>query len=425
MTTTMQPHAGESHSGAHPKGKAAPTAPRLGVLVAVTSLGPLALNMIVPAMPELQRVFNANYGIVQLALTLFLFTNAVTPLVGGPLSDRFGRRAVLLSGIIIFQAGTLVAALAPDIWTLLLGRIGQAIGGSIGLAIARAVIIDVYKGDKAGSMMGYVLAMMVIMPMLGTPLGGFLVDYVHWRSIMLVLLIAGAFIWFIAYRGLFETNPVARPIPSIGSMLEDYRLLLFGTPDFRRYAIIAALTLSTFFAFLAGAPYVMETLFGLSPSAYGLYFALMSLAHIAGNFSSGRFAVAVGGNRMMWLGLTSCLVGVSWLVTLSALGFLTPFSMFAGMVFISLGNGLTMPNAAAAAVAAAPGMAGTASGLASAVQLSLAALATIVVGAAQSGAETALPTVSVMASLVLAAVITHTLGQLARQRLRVADAAAE
>ncbi len=400
-------------------------APPLIVLVAITSLGPLALNMLVPAMPAMQRAFGVDYGVVQLTLTLYLFTTAVAPLIAGPMSDRFGRRPILLVGCAIYIFGSILCGIAPDIWTLIAGRIGQAIGGSIALSITRAIVVDVYRGDKAASVMGYVIAIMVVVPMIGTPVGGVMVEHVHWRAALALLFFYGLITGALVLFALNETNKNPRPLPSALSLLGDYKTLLVDNSAFRVYALISACVLSIFFSFVAGSPYVVERLFGMSPTEYGLFFVVAAVTHVFGNLASGRFSEKLGGDTMIWIGLILSLIGTFSMVALDAAGVLGPVGLFGAMALVSFANGLSNPNASASAVASAREMAGTASGLSSTVQLGVASVATVIVGLTQGGAATAMPTVAVMAALSLIALVVHAVGRPARQDLRARQAAEE
>ena len=161
---------------------AAPPRPSFAILVAISAIGPLALNMMIPSMPGLEKTFAVPYGTVQLTLTLYLIGMAVCQLIYGPASDKFGRRPLLLAGLSLFFIASVLAAIAPTIETLIAARLIQAIGGSAGIVLARAMVRDVFTREQSASMISYITMAFVVAPMVAPVLGGFLEQYASWRS---------------------------------------------------------------------------------------------------------------------------------------------------------------------------------------------------------------------------------------------------
>ena len=155
--------------------------PSFAILVAISAIGPLALNLFIPSMPGLEKTFAVPYGTVQLTLTLYLIGMAVCQLIYGPASDKFGRRPMLLAGLSLFFIASVLAAIAPTIETLIAARLIQAIGGSAGIVLARAMVRDVFTREKSASMISYITMAFVVAPMIAPVLGGFLEQYASWR----------------------------------------------------------------------------------------------------------------------------------------------------------------------------------------------------------------------------------------------------
>ena len=381
-----------------------PVKPPLSILVAVTMIGPLALNAFLPSMPGVQAVFDADFGTVQLTLTLYLVGVAFGQLAYGPLSDRFGRRPVLLIGLSIFVAGTIGAAVAPGIWWLIAARVLQAIGACSGLVISRAIVRDTHDRDQTASVIAYITMAMVVAPMLAPALGGLLDTWFGWRAAFLFVAVFGAAILAAAAFRLEETNFDRQSLPGVTGMLISYRSLLASTA-FRGYMLQSSFSLAVFFAFLGGAPYVMMNILGRSTAEYGLYFMLVSVGYALGNFAAGRLSTRLGADRMILAGTLIAAAGAALLIGVVLVGWLSPIALFGLQGLIGLGNGLSLPNSMAAAVSVNPRIAGAAAGLSGFAQMGLGAAATLLVG--HLLAQTALPLVLFMFAASVIAVVIH------------------
>ena len=223
------------------------------MLVAVSATGPLALNIFMPSMPGLPAVFDTDYGTVQLTLGLYLVGLAVGQLAYGPLSDRFGRRPLLLGGLGLYLGGTLLSCLAVSIEMLIVGRIIQAVGGCAGLVLGRAIVRDMFDRERSASVISYITAAMVMAPMVAPLIGGYLDDWVGWRATFVFVGAFGLVVTLFAVLLLHESNRSPVPLPGLyGFVASDGELL--RSPVFRGYAIVTTLAGAGFFAFLGGAP---------------------------------------------------------------------------------------------------------------------------------------------------------------------------
>lgn len=384
--------------------------PPLGILIAVTALGPLALNIFMPSMPGMQAVFNTDMATIQFTLSLYLFGVAISQLFMGPLSDRFGRRPVLLWGIVLFLLGTLLCAFAGTIGELIFGRVIQAVGGCAGLVLGRAIVRDTYGREESASMIGYITMAMVVAPMVAPTLGGLTDDLLGWQASFYLVFLVGvvvlAFTWRLLVETHFDRSVVAGPLSMIrgfGSLLKD--------AAFAGYAINISFTTAVFFSFLAGAPFIMIEIMGRPPSEYGLYFLLNGAAYMTGNYLSGRLSKSVGTERMVFAGSVIALLGVALLTGFALSGAMNPIMLFGPVMLVGLANGLSLPNATAAAISIRPELAGTASGLTGFLQMMVGALASFIVGQVQT--DSALPMVVVMTAAAIIAFLGYLLARAA------------
>jgi DHA1 family bicyclomycin/chloramphenicol resistance-like MFS transporter len=358
------------------------TSALMALLAAITALAPFSLQIFLPALPAIQASFAVAPGVVQLALSLSILANAVANLAYGPISDRFGRRPVLLVGLAAFIAGSLGCALAPSIELLVVARIVQSIGGAAGMVLARAIVRDLYDRERSASIIAYLTMAMVVAPMLAPTIGAVLIDVASWRAIFyLVTGIGVALTWPIVVT-LAETRPpqagrLGGPFAGAGALL---RSGLFWS-----YVLQSTFGICVFFAFIAGAPYFMINVLGRSATEYGLWFILVSAAFMAGNLVAGRYSPRIGLDRMVLTGSLLAVAGAGLALALLLGGAWTPLALFGPMMAVGLGNGFAVPNAQAGALSVNALLAGTASGIAGFSQMFVAAVVSQAVGMLQNG----------------------------------------
>ncbi len=337
---------------------APPSRGLLLLLVGVTAAAPVSLQMFMPALPALHRDFAAAPGTVQLTLSLAILANAFATLAYGPLSDRLGRRPVLLAGLALFLAGSLGAWLAPTIGWLIAFRILQAAGACSGMVLARAILRDLYEAHAAARAIAYLTVAMVAAPMVSPALGALLVEASGWRAVFAATAVAAAIL-------LAWSAGAAR---------------LLRRPLFLGYLLQSGFAVATFFAFLGGAPYFMVDVLGRSPTDYGLWFVLVSGAFMGGNLVSGRIVARVGINRLVVAGSLASVIGTGIGLALLGAGQWSAPVLFGSMAVAAVGNGLSLPNAMAGAMSIDSRLAGTASGVLGFAQMLLSAVASQWVG---------------------------------------------
>lgn len=343
---------------------------RLALLVGVTAPAPFALNLFLPSMPGVAVALAADYATVQLTLSLFLAGFAVAQLVYGPLSDRFGRRPILLFGLVLYFVGSVICLMAPTIEILVFGRVVQAVGGGAGMVLSRAIIRDLYDREQAASMMAYVVMAMAVALMFSPATGGYLDVWFGWRAGFAVTAVVGLGLAIAVALTLAETRAPGPQASGVMRVIMDGASLL-GLRSFLGYACQVSCTSCVFFAFLGGAPYVTVTLLGRPPDEYGLYFMIIAIGYIVGNFCSGRISRRIGLDNMVAFGTSASIAGSVVMGVVIWLDALSPLTLFGAMAIFTFGNGLAVPNGMAGAVSVDPNRAGAASGLVGFMQMAV------------------------------------------------------
>jgi DHA1 family bicyclomycin/chloramphenicol resistance-like MFS transporter len=383
--------------------------PTLAILIAITMVGQVALNIILPSLAGLTRTFDASYATVTLTLTLFLVGMAVAQLAYGVLSDRYGRRPIVLGGLVVFNIGTLVCLASPTIEVLIFGRVVQAVGGCAGMVMGRAMVRDIYDADRAAAMIAYLTMAVVVAPTLAPLIGGYLNVWYGWRASFVFVLIVGLLTTGLALAWAHETLPAARhrDIKFFG-MFRAFAALL-RNPLFNGYAFQVGFNTAAYFAFLSGSPRVLIDFMGGSPEQLGVYFVAVSMLYIGGNFGTARLSRRFGAANMVTTGTLIALSGALALVLVEISVGLSPLSFFGLMSVIGLGNGFCISAGMAGAISADPSRIGAASGLAGSMQLGFSAVATYLVGLML--VDTALPLVGLMLACSVLAVAFPMLGR--------------
>jgi len=377
------------------------TPPHVVTLVAIAGIGALSMNIFLPALPAMASYFDVDYALIQLAISAYLAVVAVLQIIIGPLSDRFGRRPVLLGGLSIFVLATLGCILAPNVETLLGFRMLQAAVAS-GIVLSRAIVRDMVPPEKAASMIGYVTMGMSIMPMIGPAFGGVLNDAFGWQSSFIMLGLAGLLVLWLIYADLGETN--RHKSANFGAQFRAYPDLI-RSRRFWGYALTAGFASGAFFSFLGGAPFISKQILGLSATEMGGYFSIVAFGYMVGNFISGRFSQRAGINRMMALGSGVATLGALISLLLFEIGLLHPLSLFGPMFFVGIGNGMTLPNASAGIVSVRPHLAGSASGLSGALTIGSGAALSAFVGMLLTPETGAFPLFALMVTVSLLAIL--------------------
>ena len=377
------------------------TPPKIVTLILLAGLSALTMNIFLPSLPGMAAYFGVPYGVMQQSVALYLALSAALQVVIGPISDRYGRRNVLIGSLILFLLATLGTLFAPNATVFLIFRMGQAVIAS-GMALSRAVVRDMVADAEAASMIGYVTMGMSLVPMIGPVIGGVLDDLYGWQANFALLLGLGIAVLALVWADLGETATRRNVI--LRDQSRTYPTL-FASRRFWGYTLSAAFASGCFFAYLGGAPYVGDKVFGLSSTHVGVLFALTAIGYAAGNFFAGRFSVRIGMNRMILIGCIVTSVGLAALALLTLAGLSGPTMFFGLTVFMGLGNGICLPNANAGMLSVRPDLAGTASGLGGAILIGGGAALAAFAGVLLGPGATEMPLILLMLASSLASVV--------------------
>jgi DHA1 family bicyclomycin/chloramphenicol resistance-like MFS transporter len=357
-------------------------------LGAITLIGPLAIHLFLPVMPAVKTAFAISDALVELTFSVTLFTMAIVTLFYGSLSDRHGRRPVLLGGLALFVFGSALSAFAASVTMLILGRVIQAIGAGCGLTLSRAIARDAYGPEALVKAIAYLTMAYTIGPMIAPPFGGLLMQVIGWRAAFWFALLAGAAILAASYFVLFETRHSSETSTRHRPVILQYATLL-SSGRFIAYVLQSGALSFAFFAIAAASPLLMKDILGQSGLEYGLYFMMFPIGYTTGNWISVHLSGRVPIDTMVLLGSILSFVIFAGQAVLILVGELSPLLIFLPGGLVSFSQGLSMPNAQAGAMRIEPSLAGTAAGLGVFAQMFLSAVSAELFGLLADG--TALP----------------------------------
>lgn len=363
------------------------TPPHVATLILLAGIAALSMSVFLPSLNAMALYFNVDYAVMQLAVSGYLGTVAVVQLIVGPISDRYGRRPVILAALVLFCLATVGCIFAPNATVFLICRMAQAVIATL-MTLSRAIVRDLYPPAKAASVIGYVTMGMALVPMLGPMIGGLLDQMLGWKASFGLLLVLGCGMFALVIADQGET--VAGQGTSFGEQVRTYPELL-RSQRFWGYVACTAFGSGAFFALLGGASFVAQELYGLSAAWTGIALGTPAVGYAIGNGLAGRYTETVGLNRMVLLGSGITFAGMGlglWLVLLFPAA---PLAFFAPCVLMGLGNGIMLPNATAGTLSVRPKLAGTASGLGGAIMLGGGALLSAGAGAVLTEDRSALP----------------------------------
>jgi MFS transporter, DHA1 family, multidrug resistance protein len=402
-----------------------PTHGQLVVLLgALSTFGPLSMDMYLPGLPAMARDLSAPAWAAQLTITTSMLGLAGGQLVAGPISDTFGRRRPLLVGLAAYMATSLLCALAPDVWMLLVFRLAQGCAGAAGIVIARAVVRDLHSGVEAARFFAMLMLVGGLAPILAPLVGGELLHVTDWRGIFVVLGAIGALLLLAAWWLLAETLPEEGR--HTGGLVVTLRVFggLVHDRAFMGYVLAAGLTFAAMATYISGSPFVLQDIHGVSPQLFSVLFAVNAGGIMVASQVSRALVPRLGPWRLLELGVGLGAIGGAG-VLLSVVADLGLGGLLPSLFVMVSSIGMVLPNAAALALADHPRTAGSASALLGLAQFSIGAMAAPLAGVA--GSHTALPMGIVMATLSAAGfVCLHALAGAtrpgARSRRRIARA---
>jgi len=347
----------------------------------LTALGPLSMDMYLPSLPDISHTLNAPVLHVQLTISSYLFGFAVGQIFYGPISDRLGRRPVLLVALVLYAAATVACASAQSIHELIAARFIQALGGAGSIVLARAVVRDIYSGARAGRELSIMGSITAFAPIIAPTIGGVLQTLFGWRAVFILLVIFAVVSLAVAARLLPETlKERSSETISLSSMGRLYGSVLTHRGFLANLGILTT-TFIGLFAWVSGAPIVMQgEVYGLSPLVFGVIFAMGAAGYMLGTFIAARIVMRLGLDRTMGIGCATLAIGGLIMAAVVALGFTNVFWFVGAMTIYLAGLGFALPMAMAGALTPFPDRAGTASSLMGFTQQSGAAIAAGAIG---------------------------------------------
>lgn len=347
-------------------------------LIAQLAFGLLAMTICLPSMQDWPARFGATQASVQLTLSAFIAAYGGLQLLWGPWSDRVGRKPLMLAGLVLACAGSVLAAFAPDLRVLTLARVVQGAGCAAGMVIARAMVQDLFTGRDRTRVMAFVGMTMGVCPPLATLVGGQLHVRLGWQSNFVLMAVLGALLFVSAWRIL----PAGRPAPARAGgardLLAGYGRLL-REPAFLLYVVLLASTTATFYTFLGGAPIVLGK-YGVTPERIGWYIMCIPFAYIVGNLWTSRLVHRSSDRRIMAMGQAWTLVGLVLVLLLGLWGADTPLALALPLILLGVGHGLLAPPTLSGTVGLIPALAGSAAAVAGLLQQLSGAFGAFVVG---------------------------------------------
>lgn len=356
-----------------------PKPPPLVLLALITALGPMAMHAVLPALPEIARVFAIPDDRIGYTVTFYLAGFASMQLVVGPLSDRFGRRPLIIVGLTLFLAATVLCLLVTDAAWLFAARTLQAIGGCAGMVLGRAIIRDCYARDEAASRMGYLVTVMATSSMLAPSMGALIVVVAGWQGVFIFFTILGAAAIAVALFVLRETNVAPIDRLNVGNIVRNY-LLLLRTAAFLGPALNGACQNGVWFAFVTVMPVAIVAVYAGHTTDYALWILLPMGSFVAGSYVAGRLSLRLGTERMIRLGMTVSVFGLVAIVLVTLfLAKMGPGPLFIAMVLYVFGNGLALPSLTVTAISVNPAITGAAAGMHGFIQWTAGVVATALV----------------------------------------------
>ncbi|WP_323020432.1 multidrug effflux MFS transporter [Pararhodobacter sp.] len=378
------------------------TPPHLATLILLSAVSALSMNVFLPSLPNMAEYFDADYRLMQLSISVYLAFSAVLQLVIGPLSDRFGRRNIVLVSLGVFLLASVGTLLAPNATVFLIFRMLQA-SVATGMALGRAIVRDMVDEDRAASMIAYVTLGMSIVPMLGPIVGGALDEVWGWQASFLLLAVLGALVLWLVWADLGET--MERRPSSFRAQIADYPELL-TSPRFWGYVLTTAFSSGVFFAYLGGAPFVGSEIYGLTPSELGLFFGVTGVGYGMGNYLSGRYSTRFGVVRMIIYGNIGMAIGIVVQIFAVATGWGGAAGFFVPFLIVGIGNGLVLPNSNAGMLSVRPALAGTAAGLGGAFMIGGGAALSAMAGAMLTEETGAWPLIVIMSASMIGSILS-------------------
>lgn len=373
-------------------------------LTVLVSIGPLTTDLYLPALPQMAEALEASVTEVQTTLSIFMIGFALSQLVAGPLSDRFGRKPIIVGGLILFLAASVVCWAAPTIEILIAGRLFQALGACCGPVLGRAIVRDLYEPEDSIRALATMGTAMAAAPALAPILGGWLLAWFGWRSTLAAMAVFGVGLLVATLLTLTETNPHRGEAPISPRGIARNFATLLKSRTFRGYAGIMAVAFGGLFCFVSGSSFVVIEVLGVAPADFGYAFACMVAGLALGTGSVGRLMRVLRPHEIVGLGVAVMVGATSVMALLAWSGVETLWAVLLPSALFATGSGLVLPTGMASSIGPFPRLAGSAASLAGFAQGLMAAGAGWLNGALHDGTTRGLATAMLGYALVAAAI---------------------
>jgi DHA1 family bicyclomycin/chloramphenicol resistance-like MFS transporter len=340
---------------------ATPSRAFTAALALVALITPLAVHLFLPVIPAVKAALAISDALAQLTFSIALFGMAFATLAYGSLSDRYGRRPVLLSGLALFLAGSTLSLLAQDAVMLVVGRLVQAIGAGCAMTLVRTIARDAYSAEHLVKAIAYLTMFYTLGPMVSPFIGGVLIDTLGWRSVFGFAIVTGAVITICAHAAIHETRPPVLS-GSADGVIESYGAL-FGRLRFTAFVLQSGFSTGAFMTVASASSSLMTELLQRPAAEFGLYFMVFPIGFFLGNLVSSRVGNRVATETMVLFGSLVSISAVTALAAAMSAGFIVPLAFFLPGFFITMAQGIALPYAQVGAMAEVPRFAGTASGI--------------------------------------------------------------
>ncbi len=373
--------------------------PAFFLIVVLTVLGPVATHIIIPALPAMAAGLQTTPGTIQQTIMLYLMGLAVGQLVYGPLSDRYGRRPLVLAGLLLFVLACAFASIAASIDALLVARVIQALGACSGMVLGRAILRDVSSGNEVARLMAILITVLAIGPAIAPTIGGYVTSWLGWRAIFVLMGGIGAITLLVSLLTLPETHRNRTVLPGWRPML-DTHLRLLQMPSFRGNAIGGCCITTSLYAFFAASPFIFTEVLQRPVDEIGFYYLFILGSASAGGYFASRLARRFGASPLARAGSWVQITGATALMAVDLFGVADIPTVVGPVMVIAAAAGFAGPMAIASAVSADPKAIGTASGLYGFMQMVFGALCTLAVSLWQT--DSVLPVAMVLLLSALA-----------------------
>lgn len=392
----------------------------IAFLTSLMAVGHVSNNMYTPSMPSMSEYFATDAATVQLTMSVYLLAFAVAQLAYGPLSDRFGRRPVLIAGLILYAVASAAAAFSGSITVLIVMRAFQAFGACAGPVIARAMVRDLFGREQAAKVMAYIGLSMGAAPAFAPVLGGFLQEWFGWQASFVFITGFAVAVLVLTWTRLEETNTERSETQGwwlIVEMLRNYGRLLTSR-EYLGFVVAGSLVFAGVFAFMAGAPFVVIQILGYSPVEFGLVSIAPIGGFVVGSLFTSRVAERLGVDRLVPLGMSILFAGALVLLGVALMGSLSIYSIYLPMTFMSFGMAVVFPSTLAGSISVHPEIAGAGSALYGFIQMAAAATGIYISGLFENGTE--MPMIWTVSLAIFAATAATIIAAWGRKRATAA-----